>query len=101
MQGQDYMVDVAKHPNQGAIIFAEWPKMCVALHYHDGIQHISIFQRKLRNRSKNFFYWLTAELPTIKQQNVFYIWTTPANLKIQLKLSMSEIRNYLVANPIN
>ena len=26
--------------------------------------------------------------------------TTPANLKIQLKPSMSEIRNYLVANPI-
>ena len=25
----------------------------------------------------------------------------PANLKIQLKPSMSEIRNYLVANPIN
>ena len=23
-------------------------------------------KRKLRNRSKNFFYWLTAELPTIK-----------------------------------
>ena len=31
---------------------------------------------------------------------MFYIWTTPANLKIQLKPSMSEIRNYLVANPI-
>ena len=30
----------------------------------------------------------------------FYIWTTPANLKIQLKPSMSEIRNYLVVNPI-
>ena len=31
---------------------------------------------------------------------MFYIWTTPANLKIQLKPSMSEIRNYLVANSI-
>ena len=31
---------------------------------------------------------------------MFYIWTTPANLKIELKPSMSEIRNYLVANPI-
>ena len=31
---------------------------------------------------------------------MFYIWTMPANLKIQLKPSMSEIRNYLVANPI-
>ena len=31
---------------------------------------------------------------------MFYIWTTPANLKIQLKPSMGEIRNYLVANPI-
>ena len=31
---------------------------------------------------------------------MFYIWTTPANLKIQLKPSMSEIRNDLVANPI-
>ena len=28
---------------------------------------------------------------------MFYIWITPANLKIQLKPSMSEIRNYLVA----
>ena len=37
MQGQDYMVDVGKHPNQVPIIFAEWPKMCVALHCHDGI----------------------------------------------------------------
>ena len=31
---------------------------------------------------------------------MFYIWTMPANLKIQLKPSMNEIRNYLVANPI-
>ena len=31
---------------------------------------------------------------------MFYIWTTPANLKIQLKPSMSETRNYLVANLI-
>ena len=31
---------------------------------------------------------------------MFYIWTTPANLKIQLKPSMSEICNYLIANPI-
>ena len=31
---------------------------------------------------------------------MFYIWTTPTNLKIQLKPSMNEIRNYLVANPI-
>ena len=31
---------------------------------------------------------------------MFYICTTSANLKIQLKPSMSEIRNYLVANPI-
>ena len=27
VQGQDYMVNVAKHPNQAPIIFAEWPKM--------------------------------------------------------------------------
>ena len=37
VEGQDYMVDVAKHPNQAPIIFAEWPKMRVALHRHDGI----------------------------------------------------------------
>lgn len=29
---------------------------------------------------------------------MFYIWTTPANLKIQLKPSMSEIRNYCQSN---
>ena len=40
VQGQDYMVDVAKHLNQAPIIFAEWPKMCVVLHGHDGIQHL-------------------------------------------------------------
>ena len=31
----------------------------------------------------------------------FTFVTMPANLKIQLKPSMSEIRNYLVANPIH
>ena len=40
VQGQDYMVDMAKHPNQIPIIFAEWPKMRVALHCHDGIQYL-------------------------------------------------------------
>ena len=35
-----------------------------------------------------------------ESRSIKYIWTTPANLKIQLKPSMSEIRNYLVANPI-
>ena len=37
---------------------------------------------------------------SLQSHELFYIWTTPANLKIQLKPSMSEIRNYLVANPI-
>ena len=50
------------------------------------IMFLSIFhfstnaKQKLRNLSKNFFYRLTAELPTMKQQNAFYIcFTTPAN----------------------
>ena len=34
---------------------------------------------------------------SLQSHELFYIWT---NLKIQLKPSMSEIRNYLVANPI-
>ena len=37
---------------------------------------------------------------SLQSHELFYIWTTPANLKIQLKPSMNEIRNYLVANPI-
>ena len=40
VRGQDYMVDAAKHPNQAPIIFAEWSKMRVALHRHDGIRHL-------------------------------------------------------------
>ena len=42
VQGQDYVVDVAKHPNQAPVIFAERPKICVALHCHDGIQHLFV-----------------------------------------------------------
>ena len=38
---------------------------------------------------------------SLQSHELFYFWTTPANLKIQLKPSMSEIRNYLVANPIH
>ena len=33
------MVDVATHPNLVPIIFGDWPKICVALHYHAGKQH--------------------------------------------------------------
>ena len=37
---------------------------------------------------------------SLQSHELFYIWITPVNLKIQLKPSMNEIRNYLVTNPI-
>ena len=58
------------------------------------------FNENYATDQKIFFTDWQLNCQLSNNKNVFYIWTTPANLKIQPKPSMSEIRNYLVANPI-
>ena len=71
VQGQDFMVDVAKHPNQAPIIFAEWPKMCVALHCHNGIQHL--FDLSIRAAFLQLHY-LISLVVQCRQQNWSFGW---------------------------
>ena len=71
VQDQDYIVDVAKHPNQTPIIFAEWPKMCVALHCHDGIQHL--FDLSIRAAFLQL-HCLISLVVQCRQQNWSFSW---------------------------